>query len=100
MKGMSLQDLVAGHSATHEPVGSGLQSLVRPAVATEPTLERPNLPRMLNALKRGELVEPPTGIQVTFVHATKWGNPDAERINGKPVGPVLDLPVNGNGGKR
>jgi hypothetical protein len=31
-----------------------------------------------------------TGIQVTFVAATKWGNPDAERINGKPVGPVLD----------
>jgi hypothetical protein len=39
-----------------------------------------------------------TGISVYFVRATKWGNPDAERINSKPVGPVLDLPVvNGNG---
>jgi hypothetical protein len=42
-----------------------------------------------------------TGIQVTFVAATKWGNPDAERINDKVVGPVLDLPVvNGNGGSK
>jgi hypothetical protein len=37
------------------------------------------------------------GIVVTFVTATKWGNPDAERIDG---GPVLDLPVNGNGGSK
>jgi hypothetical protein len=30
-----------------------------------------------------------TGIQISFVAPSgKWGNPDAERINGKPVGPV------------
>jgi hypothetical protein len=42
------------------------------------------------------------GIVVTFVHASKWGDPDVERLNGKPVGPVLDLPVvnGGNGGSK
>jgi hypothetical protein len=50
---MSLIDLLGvGHSPAHEePAGSsGLGSLVRPEVAVE--LGRPNLPRLMNSLKR------------------------------------------------
>jgi hypothetical protein len=31
-----------------------------------------------------------TGIEVHFIRATRWGNPDAERVNGEVAGPVLD----------
>jgi hypothetical protein len=58
---MSLRDLVVGLEAHDEP---GLSSLVtRPVVSTavELTPERPNLPRMMNQLQRGEIVEPPSG---------------------------------------
>jgi hypothetical protein len=63
MKGMSLQDLVASHRATHEPVGSGLHSLVRPEVAAvvEPPAKRMNLVQALNARDRGEIVQPTGG---------------------------------------
>ena len=37
-----------------------------------------------------------TGLQVEFVKCVRFGSPER---NGKPVGPVLDLPINGNGSK-
>jgi hypothetical protein len=61
---MSLQDLVAGHNATHEPVGSGLNSLVRPEAATvaQPqATRRMTLPAYMNALKAGLIARPADG---------------------------------------
>jgi hypothetical protein len=62
-EGMSLQDLVAGHRATHEPVGSGLTGLLRPAVAAVPpaAATRMSLPAAMRALEAGLIARPPDG---------------------------------------
>jgi hypothetical protein len=63
-----LSDLLAsaGHAAAPEPVGLGLQSLVRPSAAFSASSvaaasERVSLPRAMQMLERGEIAHPTGG---------------------------------------
>jgi hypothetical protein len=61
---MPLRDLVPGYETHEVAESSGLRSLVQPTVAAvyQPTAAtRMSLPAAMNALKRGEIVEPTGG---------------------------------------